>query len=138
MGIINNISSYVTNKMKDTKGNIITEEEFVKDIGHNVVGDMKEQWKNKLEKLGSENYWDFDTPDGGKEKLFSFIENLLTEQRKELINQILSEAPDDIKVYDNWLTTHDRDDERYTKLTKGEIMYNKLNAQWREIINKLK
>lgn len=28
------------------------------------------------------------------------------------------------KIYDNWATTHDRDDERFTKLTKEEKSYN--------------
>ena len=28
------------------------------------------------------------------------------------------------KIYDNWATTHDRDEERFTKLTKEEKGYN--------------
>lgn len=30
------------------------------------------------------------------------------------------------KIYDNWATTHDRDDERFTKLTKEEKGHNKV------------
>lgn len=45
MDIISNISSYIINNMKDINGNIITEEEFIKNIGHGTVGYMKEQIK---------------------------------------------------------------------------------------------
>ena len=76
------ISKEYIQAMKDTNGKIITEEEFMKDIGHGVVGGGKRDWKEKLWyrieqkhlSLDNENY----------DELFEVVESLLEEQRKEV------------------------------------------------------
>lgn len=43
------------------------------------------------------------------------------------------------KIYDNWATTHDRDDERFTKLTKEEKSYNQaISDQITHITNQIR
>lgn len=61
------------------------------------------------------------------------IKNLLEEQRKEIIEQILSEAPDDKPEL---ITDRDTMIVLYSNYKiKG---FNQANAQWRGIIQKLK
>lgn len=59
------------------------------------------------------------------EGIEKYIEDLLEEQKKDFINQILSEAPEDIQK------TGMIEDMR---LRDG---FNQANAQWREIINNI-
>ena len=111
--------------MKDTQGNPITEEEFMKDIGHGVV---KQDWKEQIRGVSIKS----DTTSTGlevkfePEVLIKPIESLLSEQSfiKYLKNECERLEKSKHKIYDNWATTHDRDDERFTKLTKEEKSYN--------------
>lgn len=106
---------------------------------------MKEQWKEKL----NEELWMFEVSSMEQKRIEDFISQLLEnetkksyfegckdgmsnedilnlrkEVKKDLINQILSEAPED-KEY-----AYGENDS-----VNG---FNQANAQWREIINKLK
>ena len=62
--------------MKDTQGNPITEEDFMKDIGHGVV---KQDWKEKLK----EELYQFDVSSVQVTVLEYFIESLLSEARSD-------------------------------------------------------
>ena len=75
-------------------------------------------WKEKMCK-----YFDWEEDS----EQISEIESLLQEQRKDLINQILSEAPKDMGK-----TTEVRHD-MITQYVDG---FNEANQQWRELIKK--
>ena len=91
-------------------------------------------WKQEFDKLVEFNHGNGDIllrteVFYDKEKLKDFIENLLEEQRKDLINQILSESPEDKVVTEK--------DYVYKQIEAEH--FNQCNAQWRELLtNKLK
>lgn len=62
--------------MKDTQGNPITEEDFMKDIGHGVG---MQDWKEKLK----EELYQFDVSSVQVTVLEYFIESLLSEARSD-------------------------------------------------------
>lgn len=85
------------------------------------MNNWKSDFKNKCED-GHFKIGEID-----KSLLVNFITKLLEEQRKELINQILSEAPED------------KHSQLTNNITDSEEYWNRCNAQWKELLtNKLK
>ena len=84
--------------MKDTQGNPITEEEFMKDIGHGV-GIKLEEWESEFENLWNEKKGviDWQTPDNQiksfiKEERYKGYEEGRDDGFKEGKNAVLSEV----------------------------------------------
>lgn len=54
------------------------------------------------------------------------LQELLTSHTNTVLQGVVERVEKEkVKVYDNWATSHDRDEERFTKLTKEEKGYNK-------------
>jgi len=85
--------------MKDTNGNPITEEEFMKDIGHGVER-TQENWKEEFELLFEKNT-EIDihnvvsglTCDRSTRHIFiAFISKLLAEKRNKVLSEVEREV----------------------------------------------